>query len=256
MSAIDVFTNVLMKCMVPVIRDKFIYMYKNPQDIEGGPSLVKFQKYLKTIHGWEKIEIDNQIREIEKYSRDFKCYIKALYVAYSKLIMNSVRTNSIPKNTHVKIPLPETFVHYCFVRSAKDVFENPDIIKSEHDGYKALDRLIRDSLESTILDLIPIQNILVDCIPLTGDSVNFDSTPPSHTFQSPPPLPASPPTQAPQETQQQPPEDVEETREDAFEEALNKESPFPSTQDIPKETENTELFEDAEDQVEKKRVIQ
>lgn len=248
MSAIDVFTNILMKCMVPVIRDKFIFMYKNPQDAEGGISLVKFQKYLKTIHGWEKIEIDNQIREIEKYSRDFKCYIKALYVAYAKLIMNSVRTNSIPKNTHVKIPLSETFVHYCFVRAAKDVFENPDLIKSEHDNYKNLDVLIRSSLESTILDLIPIQNILVDCIPLTGDSVNFDSTPPAHTFQAPPPPPV---TESPPQVPPQSQEPEEDTREDAFEEALNKESPFPSTQDIPRETENTELFDDAKEEKEK-----
>jgi hypothetical protein len=244
--ATEFYNTMLCDAIVPVIRDYFLDMYEKPREGKT-PTLIEFQKYLRTVNDWTSTQIGDRLTDIEKHCGPFKCYVKAYFVAYAKMIMNSVRLSSQGKNISVKVPMAETVVHYCFLRCAQYVYEHPDLIKNVPLLDPAIERIIIKTLRS----LIPIQAILVDCIPISGNSVEFrEPDAPFSPVQGTPPAPEpekEPETEPGEEPEPEPTID----REEAFEEALNRESPitkspFPVS-DPPQMQQEAELYADAPD---------
>jgi hypothetical protein len=208
MKTIDLLTEEIYECMIPVIKDYLLDAYiepekfLDPEDKEATNQLIKFQKALKKVPNWTAVQIKKQVDEVITRCTWFKSLISGLFVAYINRISNSLRINSESVRMNISIPSVDIFVHTCFVRCAHDLYEDPYIMKADdRERSRELDSRIKEGIRKTIIKLVPKQAIIDNRLPSMKDSVAFSHTEPE-SIATPetgiPPPPIEPPI--PEET--------------------------------------------------------
>lgn len=132
-------------------------------------SLKQFQEELCHIPKWNQLIIDNEYDRVVKYS---KCdwldkLIESVFVCNVK-ILSAIN----PNNTNVfklKIPDTKSFIHACYIESARNLYTDPYLISDEQEHYpnknmKECIGTIGKSIEKTIYHFIPKQEIIEQCL--------------------------------------------------------------------------------------------
>jgi hypothetical protein len=88
--------------------------------------LSEFQEFLSQIRLWSQDMIEQEYRRIQDESGcDFiKELITAVFMSHTQ-ILQSIRGDSVKKQTQIDIPKPEHFIHKCYINAGREFYKNP-----------------------------------------------------------------------------------------------------------------------------------
>jgi hypothetical protein len=116
----------------------------------------RFQEKLREIPQWNQSMIDAQLTAVMNKHSYFPELVAAAFVSYVK-ILSSVKISAQKPKIQLKLPADDVFMHKVFVNSAKSFYLDPALVKSPRDVRLAL---VRNAVETSIRDLLPIEQIL------------------------------------------------------------------------------------------------
>ena len=165
------YTNVLKDAVVDVISEKFVSMYKEClNENSKEPILVRYMQKLKEVLDWSPAYIDIHLTKIKRNCAWFNELLTAVIVTNVK-ILTSVKVNKNKKKVQLKMPDCEKFVHQIFINSAKKLYNNIQKTKQfKHDNETFMTSIILSSIDDTIRNQIPIQNILKNMLEEESES--------------------------------------------------------------------------------------
>jgi hypothetical protein len=153
----------LCSVMVPHMISTFENLYTESNNIAKGKKvLAQYQILLKEVPNWNDHMIHQHAEKLSNTCGWFNDLLAAVFVSYVK-ILSSVRLNSENKKISVKLPSNDVFIHGCYINAAKDLYKNPYVYHeelSEHERDSELTRRFVLCIESTVKEMIPIQEIL------------------------------------------------------------------------------------------------
>ena len=149
--------------MTPVMIEVFQDMYDEATKIsKGRKTLIMFQKLLKEVPNWSNQMSAQHTSNIADRCAWFNDLLAAVFVACTK-ILSAVRLKADNKKISLKLPTNEVFIQTCYNNIAKDLYRDPYIFHEEQSEYMRDDQLTKrfcTSIESTVKELIPVQQIL------------------------------------------------------------------------------------------------
>ena len=147
----------------PVMIDVFDEMYQEAHKLSKGRKvLIMFQNLLRDVPNWSETMAKQHTDNIANRCAWFKDLMAAVFVSSVK-ILSAVRLSTESKKLSVKLPSNEVFIHTCYKNAAKDLYKNPYIFsenQSEHDRNDKLYERFTLCVETTVKELIPVQQIL------------------------------------------------------------------------------------------------
>ena len=91
--------------------------------------------------------------------------ITAVFISHTK-ILTSIGVNTSNNTIDLVIPKITTFIHKCYINIAREMWKNPyffteNVIASEYQkNMRTVELIIKDCIENTIRQLLPIKEIL------------------------------------------------------------------------------------------------
>jgi hypothetical protein len=169
--------------MCPQMIAVFEAMYKEAENISKGRKILQqYQKLLKEVPNWNNHIVHQHVDKMNSSCSWFNDLLAAVFVSYVK-ILSSVRINSENKKISLKLPSNDVFIHGCFTNAAKDLYKDPFVYHeemSEYDRDANLTRRFVACIESTVKDMIPIQEILKTYISNKSE-IEFENNPDEDT---------------------------------------------------------------------------
>jgi primosomal protein N'' len=145
--------------MIEVFQD----MYDEATKLsKGRKTLIMFQKLLKEVPNWSNQMSAQHTSNIADRCAWFNDLLAAVFVACTK-ILSAVRLKADNKKISLKLPTNEVFIQTCYNNVAKDLYKDPYIFHEEQSEYvrdEQLTQRISLCIESTVKELIPVQQIL------------------------------------------------------------------------------------------------
>lgn len=162
----------------PVMIDVFDSMFEESNKLSKGRKVLQmFQKLLKDVPEWSETMAKSHTDNIADRCAWFKDLVAAVFVSSVK-ILSAVRLSKDSKKMSVKLPTNEVFIHTCYKNAAKDLYRNPYIFtenQSEHARNDKLYERFAACVETTVKELIPVQQILQTYMNANGDEDILDS---------------------------------------------------------------------------------
>ena len=153
--------------MCPNIIESFEELYKESYKVSKGKKvLIQFQTFLKEVVNWNDHMIKQHTDNMCNTCSWFNDLLAAVFVSSVK-ILSAVRLNSVNSKISIKLPTNQVFIHGCFINIAKDLYKSPYIFHDDHteqDRDLELIQRFSKSIEITVKEMIPIQEILKSCI--------------------------------------------------------------------------------------------
>jgi hypothetical protein len=173
----------LCSVMCPHMISTFEVLYSESNNISKGKKvLAQYQKLLKEVPNWNDHMIHQHAEKLSNTCGWFNDLLAAVFVSYVK-ILSSVRLNSENKKISVKLPSNDVFIHGCYINAAKDLYKDPFVYHdelSEYDRDSQLTRRFVLCIETTVKEMIPIQEILKAYIS-NKDKIEVDNRPDEDT---------------------------------------------------------------------------
>jgi hypothetical protein len=189
------YTKLLTSYLTPCITEGFISLYedaKNEKEEKRNDSryddyseIQIFQDFIKKIPKWNQDIIDKESDRIVQRS---KCdwlerLLYGVFVSNAK-VLSIVRIQ--PKKDdkmRLKIPKLRNFVHKCYVECGRELykvaylFDDEDITSIEKQkNIRDINSIVREGVIEAVRKLLPIQDILKDCIGNIGGENTMNST--------------------------------------------------------------------------------
>jgi len=213
--------------MCPVMIETFENLYEEAYKLSKGRKvLVMYQKLLKEVPNWNNHIVKQHTGNLSNSCSWFSDLLAAVFVSCVK-ILSSVRLNTENKKISIKLPSNEVFVHGCYVSAAKDLYKDPYVYHeemSDHERDDNLEKRFRVCIESTVKDMIPVQQILQTYISqgekMEEKNIDFDNNEPEDTEdpdvdeQETQPEPEPEPEQSPEQQPEPEPEPEQSEPED------------------------------------------
>lgn len=160
--------------MCPVMIEVFEDMYSEAQKLSKGRKvLLMFQNLLKDVPEWNETMARQHTENIAARCAWFRDLVAAVFVSSVK-ILSAVRLSSDSKKMSVKLPTNEIFIHTCYKNAAKDVYRDPYVFtdsQSEHARNDKLYERFTACVETTVKELIPVQQILQTYMSSNGEDM-------------------------------------------------------------------------------------
>jgi hypothetical protein len=194
------YTKLLTSYLTPCITEGFISLYedaKNEKEEKRNDSryddyseIQIFQDFIKKIPKWNQDIID---KESDRIIQRSKCdwlerLLYGVFVSNAK-VLSIVRIQ--PKKDdkmRLKIPKLRNFVHKCYVECGRELykvaylFDDEDITSIEKQkNVRDINSIVREGVIEAVRKLLPIQDILKDCIGNIGGENTMNSTIQSET---------------------------------------------------------------------------
>lgn len=194
------YTKLLTSYLTPCITEGFISLYedaKNEKEEKRKDSryddyseIQIFQDFIKKIPKWNQDIID---KESDRIIQRSKCdwlerLLYGVFVSNAK-VLSIVRIQ--PKKDdkmRLKIPKLRNFVHKCYVECGRELykvaylFDDEDITSIEKQkNIRDINSIVREGVIEAVRKLLPIQDILKDCIGNIGGENTMNSTIQSET---------------------------------------------------------------------------
>lgn len=178
------YTEQLSLLMCPLMIQTFLDLYEESyQMAKGRQALKQYQKLLKEVPNWNNHIVKQHTQKLSDCCSWFSDLLAAVFVSNVK-ILSSVRLNSHNKKIQIKLPSNEVFIHGCYVSAAKELYKNPFIYHEDNTDHARDTELIprfKVCIESTIKDMIPVQQILQTYISqgesMEDKQIDFDNEP-------------------------------------------------------------------------------
>jgi len=189
------YTKLLTSYLTPCITEGFISLYedaKNEKEEKRNDSryddyseIQIFQDFIKKIPKWNQDIID---KESDRIIQRSKCdwldrLLYGVFVSNAK-VLSIVRIQ--PKKDdkmRLKIPKLRNFVHKCYVECGRELykvaylFDDEDITSIEKQkNIRDINSIVREGVIEAVRKLLPIQDILKDCIGNIGGENTMNST--------------------------------------------------------------------------------
>lgn len=163
--------------MCPAMIEVFQDMYDEATKIsKGRKTLIMFQKLLKEVPNWSNAMSAQHTNNITDRCVWFNDLLAAVFVACTK-ILSAVRLRAENKKISLKLPTNDVFIQTCYNNAAKDLYKDPYIFHEEQSEYVRDEELIKrfsTCIESTVKELIPVQQILQTYMSQDTRDINLD----------------------------------------------------------------------------------
>jgi hypothetical protein len=188
------YTKLLTSYLTPCITEGFISLYddaKNEKEEKRKDSryddyseIQIFQDFIKKIPKWNQDIID---KESDRIIHRSKCdwldrLLYGVFVSNAK-VLSIVRIQ--PKKDdkmRLKIPKLRNFIHRCYIECGRELykvaylFDDEDITSIEKQkNVRDINSIVRDGVIEAVRKLLPIQDILKDCIGNIGGENTLQS---------------------------------------------------------------------------------
>ncbi len=163
------YTHKLCNTLRPLIYEGIKAIWDDVKKASEERCLLRFQQQLSLIPKWNKEIIDNECSRIAKEISisQLEKIVEAVFIFNIK-ILSSIGNGD---NIHLTIPEIKHFIHKCYINCARDFYTNPYIIDDRlrnniydnlkvQRNYRDSLNLISNSIEKTIKECIPIEQIL------------------------------------------------------------------------------------------------
>jgi hypothetical protein len=181
----DEYTKQLVLYLTPAIFTFFMKVFKQALEdstISGRSPLVRFQEFIRAVPEWN---IDKVVRETASVIGDSKCdyleeLLSAVFIAHTK-VLTAIRPNS-GKNMKVQIVVPKLdhYVHRALSDCSRILYKWTYLF--QHDlspiekqkNYRAIEIQISEGILQAIRGLLPVKNILKDCLAKDAEEPEVD----------------------------------------------------------------------------------
>ncbi len=181
----DEYTKQLVIYLTPAIFTFFMKVFKQALEdslISGRSPLVRFQEFIRAVPEWN---IDKVVRETASVIADSKCdyleeLLSAVFIAHTK-VLTAIRPNS-GKNMKVQIVVPKLdhYVHRALSDCSRILYKWTYLF--QHDlspiekqkNYRAIEIQISEGILQAIRGLLPVKNILKDCLAKDAEEPEAD----------------------------------------------------------------------------------
>ena len=176
------YTKQLINVMKPIIYERLFGMYSDSIEKCDRKSdlLVCFQRELQQVPKWNSDVIKDATAKVVEACSYINDLITAVFLSNVR-ILTSVKMNSKKRKVKLVVPTNETFVHKVYVNVSKSVYNDPftfsdkrydgNVLRNINDVFP----LIETSIEDTVRDMLPIQNILESYL---GDTMSDSESEP------------------------------------------------------------------------------
>jgi hypothetical protein len=142
------------------------------------PILLIFRELLEKVPIWNSEIIDSECSRIVNNSNcDYiEDLITAVFISHTK-ILTSIGPNKSFQKINVTIPKTSTFVHKCYINTARELWKNPYLFNENVPGHefqknnKEIESIIQKCIENTIRNSLPIKDILKEHLEGETDSI-------------------------------------------------------------------------------------
>tara|TARA_B100001093_G_C26715258_1_gene965349 strand:- start:149 stop:1207 length:1059 start_codon:yes stop_codon:yes gene_type:complete len=133
--------------------------------------LMTFQNLITQIPKWSDTTIEDEVKRIVETSgcNYINDLITCVHIIHLKLL-TSVRVGNQQKKIDLNIPKLNTFIHKCYIHSARKVYTNVYLFDkftnplTKQKNNRELEILVQESILTTIRDSLPIEHILKNYI--------------------------------------------------------------------------------------------
>lgn len=152
--------------MVPIMREKFIQMYKEAleqaKNTRGHVVQNVFKVLLEEVANWNNTMIKEHTDLYVTASKGTLGNILAsVFICYVKMLSSAIRMSKDSKKMNITLPTNDNFVHACINNAAIELIKHMDIfrIEKESERNRAIDEICKAAILKTIHDIIPINEI-------------------------------------------------------------------------------------------------
>ena len=132
--------------------------------------IVEFQQNLRQIPVWNQDEINKQVEKITSKCSWVGDLLAAIFISNVK-ILTSVKIGKDKKKIQITMPKLDIFIHKVHKNAAKSAFDNPRVFLQQ-DKRAIVTELVQKSIEDTIRNMLPFENILQSYL---GSTLNDQS---------------------------------------------------------------------------------
>jgi hypothetical protein len=161
------YTQQLIDLLTPSIYDGLNSIYNSSKEEDN--VLKSFQEKLCSVVRWNQDIIDKEYSRITRNSDEsyLTGLIDAVFVSNVK-VLSSIRISN-NKNVNIKVPDSKVFIHKAYVECARQFYQDPYLMDDRVEilsqseiqrNVKRSKNIIGISIEKTIRDLIPVQEII------------------------------------------------------------------------------------------------
>lgn len=161
------YTIQLIDTLTPVIYEGIKSIFDSSKDAEK--VLITFQEKLCSIVRWNQDIIDKEYSRIVAKSSEegLSSLIDAVFISNVK-VLSSIRIAKTDK-INIKVPEARKFIHRAYVETARQVYQDPHLFDDRENrleiseiqrNVRRAKNLIGISIEKTVRDLIPLQDII------------------------------------------------------------------------------------------------
>lgn len=175
------YTSQLVDILYPHMFDGVKSIYDESKLLYGRkkmPILLIFRELLEKVPIWNSEIIDSECsRIVSNSSCDYiDDLITAVFISHTK-ILTSIGPNKSFQKINVTIPKTSTFVHKCYINTARELWKNPYLFNENVPGHefqknnKEIECIIEKCIENTIRNSLPIKDILKEHLEGETDSI-------------------------------------------------------------------------------------
>jgi hypothetical protein len=178
------YSKQLCQTIVPAIFKLFMDMLKKAREDVGGESrkvLFRYQTLLNEIPDWN---MDKVYREIGGLVDAINCeYLKelitAVFLAHAKVLM-AIRISKTDSNINLTVPAVDHFLFKVLCETGKLYWKSTYLFRDDlsnldkQQNLRAAEQLVAEGIHAAIRAMIPVKNILKDCITATDKKDDSD----------------------------------------------------------------------------------
>ena len=176
------YTKQLIDILYPHMFDGIKSIYDESKVIYSSktrtPILLLFRELLEKVPIWNSEIINSECSRIISNS---KCdwiddLITAVFISHTK-ILTSIGPNQSFQKINLMIPKTSNFIHKSYINTARELWKNPYLFNENVPGHeyqrnsREIENIIKNCIENTIRNLLPIKEILKEHLESETDSI-------------------------------------------------------------------------------------
>lgn len=162
----------LINILCPMIKEGIQSIFIEAQNMcmttkEPQKYLLTFQNMLSSIRSWNATIIEEERKRIVErsgcgYLEDL---ITCVHIVQLK-VLTYIRVGNKQKKIDISIPNLDTFIHKCYINSAKKIYSNVYLYETgitqlmKQRNQRELEQMIQESILQTIRDSIPTESLI------------------------------------------------------------------------------------------------
>jgi hypothetical protein len=175
------YTRQLCNVLKPIIYETIFGLYTNVVQVCEQPNdiLLLFQNELQQIPKWNMDVIKNEALKIVAVCSYLNDLITAIFLSNVRILTSVRMHKESKKKVQIVVPTNESFVHNIYKNVAKNIYNDPYLFSmrkyqgSVTNNIQEVFMLIDKTVEDTIREMLPIENILQSYI---GDTMDEDTS--------------------------------------------------------------------------------